>query len=459
MSYKLACNLACHAIANIFKILGLLGLLFFLNSSSILADNLGNLHQECQPKIIEVTSGVYVAVGNTRAHITLIEGDNGVIIVDTGDNIAAAERVITQFQNITQKPIAAIIYTHSHYDHTGGTRAFLNGDRTPIYARANFQAGGVKDNKLEPIDRDRTSFQHGTFIDPKEIIAVNKTWCKLPIKNGGDGFVPPNHRFTQERVSLNIAGIALELVAAPGETDDQLYVWLPDKKVLLCGDNYYRAFPNLYSIRGSYRDVKQWVHSLDKIIGEAPEYLISGHSLPITGEEKIKRIITDYRDGIDSIFEQTLTGMGRGLTPEELVAVVKLPPELATKPYLQENYGNIPWTVRGIYNHYLGWFDGNPTHLFPLSTRENATRISRLVGGKEKLWQVAQNAFTAEDYQWTLELTDYLLALGFQTGAVKELKAETLKSLAQKETNGNAKHYYLSIAQKLQHHSKILLND
>ncbi|MBP0016842.1 MAG: alkyl/aryl-sulfatase [Cyanobacteria bacterium SBLK] len=439
-----------NAIANILKLLGLLGLLFFLNSPSLLAKNLASSPRECQPEIIEVTSGVYVAVGNTRANITLIEGDDGAIVIDTGDNIETATRVLSQFREITQKPIKAIVYTHSHSDHTGGTKAFLTGDRPPIYARANFQYGRIDNRKIQQINHQRNERQHGIFLNSEENASLNKMWCKLPLENNGDGFVPPTHFFTETQLSLNIAGVALEFISAPGESQDHLYVWLPDKQVLVCGDNYYNAFPNLYAIRGSYRDPQQWSRSLDKILDRKPEYLISGHSLPIAGAEKIQRIITDYRNGIASIFEQTLAGMNRGLTPDELVEIVKLSPELAGKSYLQENYGNIPWTVRGIYSYYLGWFDGNPTHLFPLSTLEQATRITQLAGGKEQLWQATQKAFDDGDDRWALQLTDYLITLEFRGETVKQLKAKILKKLAERATNSNAHNYYLSSAKQLE---------
>ncbi|MEM9540465.1 MAG: alkyl/aryl-sulfatase [Cyanobacteria bacterium P01_E01_bin.42] len=439
-----------NAIANILKLLGLLGLLFFLNCPSLLAVNSVNSPRECQPKVLEVTSGVYVAVGNTRANITLIEGDDGAIVVDTGDDIVTATRVLAQFREVTQKPIEAIIYTHSHSDHTGGTKAFLTSDRPKIYARANFQYGKIDNRKLQQINRQRNERQHGIFLNSEENAALNKMWCKLPRENNGDGFVLPTHFFAETQLSLNIAGIALELISAPGESQDHLYVWLPNKQVLICGDNYYNAFPNLYAIRGSYRDPQQWSRSLDKILDRKPEYLISGHALPISGAEKIQRIITDYRNGIDSIFQQTLAGMNRGLTPEELIEVVKLPAELATKSYLQETYGTIPWTVRGIYNHYLGWFDGNPTHLFPLSPEKKAQKIAQLAGGKEELWQVTQKAFEDGNYQWVLQLTDYLMALEFHGENVTQLKVKTLKKLAEQELNSNAHNYYLSVAKQLE---------
>ncbi|MEM9540463.1 MAG: alkyl/aryl-sulfatase [Cyanobacteria bacterium P01_E01_bin.42] len=442
-------KLGKNAIANILKLCSLVAFFCVLNMSPIFAANLVNSYRECKPKIIEVTSGVYVAVGNTRANIVLIEGNNGVIVVDTGDSIESANRVLSQFQKITQKPVKAIIYTHSHYDHIGGTRAFVNSDRINIYARDNFKNIGTE-KQQQNIYSTRSPFQQGTFTSPEEIQSLDPIWCQFPFGAIADGFLPPNRQFSEETISLNIAGIALELIAAPGESDDQLYVWLPDKKVLLCGDNFYLRFPYLSSLRGSYQDPQQWILSLDKILDIQPNYLISGHALPISGSEKIKQTIYNYRNGIASIFEQTLAGMNRGLTPDELVKVVQLPPELAKKPYLQENFGSISWTVRGIYSHYLGWFDGNPTHLFPLSPLDNALHIARLTGGKEQLWQATREAFDDGDDRWVLELTDYLMTLEFRSEAVKKLRVQTLTKLAKQQANGNAKHYYLSSTKQLE---------
>ncbi|MBP0016843.1 MAG: alkyl/aryl-sulfatase [Cyanobacteria bacterium SBLK] len=437
-----------NAIATILKLCSWFALFFIFNTLPILAANLVNIEWECQPDIIKVTSGVYVAVGNTRANIIFIEGNNEVIAVDTGDSIDSANRVLSQFRQISRKPIKTVIYTHSHYDHIGGTRAFIKSDRINIYARDNFKIIST-DKQWQNIHSTRWPFQQGTFTSPEEIQSLNPIWCQLPFGAISDGFIPPNHQFSEEKITLNIAGLTLELIAAPGESDDQLYVWLPEQKVLLCGDNFYRSFPYLSSLRGYYQDPQQWILSLDKILTLQPKYLISGHALPISGSQKIKQTIRNYRNSIASIFEQTLAGMNRGLTPDELVQIVKLPPELAKKPYLQENFGSISWTVRGIYSHYLGWFDGNPTHLFPLSPLDNALHIARLTGGKEQLWQATREAFEDGDDRWVLQLTDYLMTLEFRTEAVKKLRVKTLKRLAKKQDNGNAKHYYLSSAEQL----------
>ncbi|MEM9540464.1 MAG: alkyl/aryl-sulfatase [Cyanobacteria bacterium P01_E01_bin.42] len=443
-------TLGKNAIVDIFKLCALVAFFCVLNISPIFAAHLTNSDRECQSDIITVTSGVYVSVGNTRANITLIEGDSGAIIVNTGDNLETAKKVLSQFQQVTQKTIQAIIYTHSYDDHIGGTLAFLANDRIPIYARDNFQKGGIIDRKIKAINRARNEMKHGFFLNPEELSSINEMWCKQEITHRVDGFVPPNHRFAQERVSLNIAGITLELVAAPGDSQDELYVWLPDKKVLLCGDNFYSSFPSLYSIRGVSRNIEHWVRTLDKILAEAPEYLIPSRSFPIIESDKIQHILTDYRNSMNFILERTLEGITQGLTIDELIEVVKLPPELVSAPYLHEKDGNIAWTVRGIYSHYLGWFDGNPTHIFPLSALEKATRIVRLAGGKEQLWQAMQTAFSHGDYQWTLQLTDYLMVLEFHTEEVKHLRAKTLRRLAERETNVSAHNYYVSSAKQLE---------
>ena len=146
-----------------------------------------------------------------------------------------------------------------------------------------------------------------------------------------------------------------------GETADALYVWLPEKKVLFSGDNFYKSWPNAYAIRGTpYRDIRSWANADDMMLKEGAEFLVPGHTRPIIGKAAVAEALTDYRDAIRFVFDKTIEGMNQGLTPDELVAYVKLPARLAEKDYLREYYGNVEWAVRAIFEGYLGWFDGNP---------------------------------------------------------------------------------------------------
>jgi uncharacterized sulfatase len=132
------------------------------------------------------------------------------------------------------------------------------------------------------------------------------------------------------------------------------------------------------------------------MLKEGAEYLVPGHTRPILVKEAVAQALADYRDAIRFVFDKTVEGINKQLTPDELVDYVKLPSHLAEKDYLGEYYGNVEWAVRAIFTGYLGWFDGNATSLFPLNPKEEAERIAKLVGGKDALLTQAQNALSSE---------------------------------------------------------------
>ena len=237
---------------------------------------------------------------------------------------------------------------------------------------------------------------------------------------------------------------------APGETDDQIYVWLPEKRVLFPGDDFYHAFPNLYAIRGvPLRRVDWWVESLEKMIAEEPDYLVPSHTRPIIGHDEVHAALQAYHDGVQSILDQTIAGMNRGLRPDELVETVKLPDELASNPYLREYYGTVEWSVRTIYDYYLGWFDGNATSLFPLSSTDRASRIAEMVGGVGPLLAVGHRALDDDDYQWAAEVADYVLSVEPDEREAQLLKADALEALGEQQISAGARNWYLSSAQWL----------
>ena len=175
------------------------------------------------------------------------------------------------------------------------------------------------------------------------------------------GPLPPTKTFSGDRLALTIAGVRLELLHTPGETNDGISVWLPDTRVLLTGDLFLKAFPNLYAIRGAApRPVMAWVGSLTGLIALGAGHVVPGHTRPILGATSARDALTAYRDGIKSVFDQTLEGMRKGERPDELVANVKLPPHLAGSPYLQEYYGTVEWSVRAIYSDHLGGSTATP---------------------------------------------------------------------------------------------------
>lgn len=414
-------------------------------------------NEEFREEVLEVADGIYVAVGFGVSPSSMIVGSDGIIIIDTMIDTASAGRAFAEFRAITDKPVTGIIFTHSHGDHIGGAAAFLGSDAPEVWARSNFGAEQDAFASAGLTIQQLRGARQGGFMLPREQRINNGIAKAYYPARGGAAFgsagaeqVVPTHTFSEPRVGIEISGVEIELVAVSGETDDALYVWLPEKNVLFSGDSFYKSWPNAYAIRGTpYRDIQGWADAMDSMLSEGAEVLVPGHTRPIIGEAGVREVLTDYRDAIRFVFDRTIEGMNDGMTPDELVDYVKLPPNLAEKDYLREYYGNVAWAVRAIFNGYLGWFDGNPSNLFPLSPRQEGRRIAQLAGGYEALLEQARSALRDGDAQWAAQLCDYLIALEPDAVESKLLKAEALENLAQALLTATGRNYYLSVAQQL----------
>jgi alkyl sulfatase BDS1-like metallo-beta-lactamase superfamily hydrolase len=400
---------------------------------------------EFRKEVIKVTDGVWVAVGFSDANSILIEGEGGSIVVDTTSDAENARAVKAEFAKLSTAPVRAIVYTHSHPDHTGGGGVFAGNDRPEILAHQLFvdRFLDVGRNGRDGGDQFGSTLPDALFINAG-------TGLEFGRHPAPTAYLAPTRTFTGDRLDLTVAGVRLQLLHTPGETRENIAVWLPDRRVLMPGDDFYKSFPALYAIRGArLRPIDQWIASLDLMIGLGADYLVPGHTRPVLGGANVRAALTMYRDGIKSILDQTLDGMKKGERPDELVQHVALPRSLAASPYLQEFYGTVAWSVRAIYADYAGWFDGNPAKLFPLPERDRAARIIDLAGGRERVISRARRALASKDFQWAAELTDYVLATDEGNVEAKRLKAAALTELGERQTSAIARNYYLSSAMYL----------
>ena len=426
-------------------------------------EDLINHTEEFRKEIIEVTEGIHVAVGFALANAIMIEGDGSNVIIDTTGTVETAQEVKDLFDSINSNPVEAIIYTHNHADHTYGATVFAE-DSTEIYAHESTgkylsRVIGI----LRPIISSRSSRMFGNVL-PREEVENNGIGPFLEIGRDGrkPGLLYPTKTFS-DKLAFTAAGIKIELYHAPGETNDQLFVWLPEKRALFPGDNFYKTFPNLYTIRGTpYRDLVGWVNSIDMMRYLEPEYLVPSHTRPLVGAKTINNLLTTYRDAIQYVHDQTIRLMNMGMEPDEIAESLILPKHLGDSPYLQEFYGSPAWSAKNVFSGYLGWFDGNPSSLKPLPKREEATNIINLAGGWEKLFQEAEQSYLNEEFQWSLQLTDYLLRMKPDDRQTQLLRQSALLALGAKESNPNSRYYYLSSARELDENYKpndILLPD
>lgn len=402
---------------------------------------------EFRKEIIEVTEGVWMSVGYSASNSAIIQGETGLILIDTHESTLAAEIVLAKYREIDQRPIHTIVLTHEHRDHISGAAVFAEGGSPEIISRP-FKDDIMGASEISQISKERGAKQFGIGLTTDERINIGLGPSERPIRGLAEGILPSTMFITDERETHFIDGVKMEFIHAPGETPETMVVWLPEKRVLFSADNYYKSFPNLYAIRGNrYRDVQLWIDSLQKMINLNAEFLVPGHTRPLIGAGLVKATLTHYRGGIKSIFDQTIAGINKGLTPRQLIETVKLPPEYVDLPYMQEFYGGVAWSVRSIFEGYLGWFDGNPTNLKPLTQMTEALKMAELAGGEDKLLEKCQQAVEAEEFQWASILADHLLMLDYEEA--RELKANALLGLAEDEANASARNWYIYCAREL----------
>ncbi len=401
-----------------------------------------------EKRLVKITDGVYQVIGVGLANTTMIEGKNGMIIVDTGDGIEEAEEHLEEFRKITDKPVSAIIYTHWHY--TVGTRAYVPEgleDSIEIWGHelvdANISANNV-DLKQTHIKKAFTQF--GLFLPPKgpdafPNLALGSYYIDFE-KGRTRGYVKPN-RTVSKACKTVIDGINVEFIPTITDTNDGLIIWLPDKGVAI-NNVLWGVFPNIGALRGDTRDPKNWINSIKELRALKPTHIIGVHGVPIFGSKESENAIEEYHDGMQFVYDQTIRGINLGLSPEDLVEFVKLPSHLKNSPILQPFYGEVANFVRGTYAYLIGWYGNDTATIHPVSKKVEAEKIINGFGGLEKVLEEAQKAYDDLEFAWSAQLITYVLKLYPDHKLARQIKANALRKLAEASPSSITRNFYLT---------------
>ncbi|MFP6654089.1 MAG: MBL fold metallo-hydrolase, partial [Myxococcota bacterium] len=340
------------------------------------------------PRLIQVSPRIHVAYAYDFANITFIEGDDGIIVIDAGWSAAAASEAIRAFaQEVSDKPIVALLYSHGHADHVGGAAAFVDaaGPNLAIYAEKSAQAV-----QLERVGPSATHFtiravaQMGLVLPAGPAGRMPSGGGKLRAASIAFRYVPATQLIDGE-TTLEIAGVRIVAIPMPSETEDQLLFWIPEEKVAFAGDIAAGALPILSTPRNERGRVPTgFIDGTERLLSLPLETLIAGHNLPTIGRAAALDSLLQYRDASQFIFDQTLRALNANLSLEQAAQFVKLPPHLANHPLLRDHYHRLPWVVKGVYTRYGGWFQGDAASLNPLAPADEAARVIELAGGPDR---------------------------------------------------------------------------
>lgn len=428
--------------------------LAFTHDADTVAARLTGHARTMEQGVYQAAEDFYVAVGYAISNMTMVVGTDGVILIDCLETEEAARQALGDLRKVSDKPIKALIYSHSHPDHISGVRGILNpseieSGQVAVYAHERLAAVKLGNPSLGLMPPLRLAYTFGLDLDRGP-----EGWVEAGLGPqtvaGTIGFLPPTTVF-HGSLDIRVAGITLQLREAPSESDDEIVIWFPDRGVLHVADVIQgESLPNLYPLRGAVRDVWQWIRAVDLLRGFDAQVLIFGHGRPLTGQDEVRDMLLAYRDAMQYIHDQTVRLMARGLTPDELVEVVAaLPPRLRAHPWLGEFYGTVKQTVRQIYANYFGWFEGDPAFLDPLPRRERSARYVAAMGGRDAVVATATQAHADGDFRWAAEILTHVLRLDPDDRPARQLKADALRQLGYQASNPIWRNNYLMAAKEI----------
>lgn len=380
------------------------------------------LQESAQTEAHKITDNIYYASGFGNTFLVVTEDGN--VVIDTSlSRTAAAHKAL--LDKVDARAPEYIVVTHAHGDHIGGVATWKGANTKVVMQEAAIEFLHYQ-NRLKGFFNRRNAAQFGldlSQLDAAEFNPGNYS-AKIPVdKTFSDAY------------SFKLGELSFDVISMPSETHDAIAVWIPERKAVFVGDLFYRAFPNLYTLRGTKpRWALDYVRSLDKVIALKPEVVIPSHGQPIFGEEDIVSALGQYRDAILFLHDAVVAGMNAGKSVDTLVAEISMPEHLQ----IPEIYGQVDWSIRGIYQGYAGWFDGNPSTMLGIDTATASGELVELAGGADAITKRALQLLDQGEWQQALSLADVVLSVEPSNQAANRIKADIFKQKLTGTKNFNA---------------------
>jgi alkyl sulfatase BDS1-like metallo-beta-lactamase superfamily hydrolase len=410
--------------------------------------------------LFELAPGVYQLRGFDISNMHVIEGADGILVVDPLISAETATAALALYrEHRGERPVTGLIYTHSHVDHFGGSRGILSPReakerRVPILAPAGFLHHAVSENVFAGTAMARRAgYMYGALLGNA---ADGQLGSGIGQTNslGSITLLPPTREIGATGKEEVVDGVRFTFQLTPGtEAPAEMNFHLPERDALCIADNAVRSMHNVLTPRGALvRDPRRWARHLDEAIelfGDRSEVLFAGHHWPCWGRERIVGLLEKQRDLYAYLHDQTLRLLNKGHTGAEIAELIELPPGLAREWHCRGYYGSVSHNVKAIYQRYMGWFDGNPAHLWEHPPVEQARRYVDFMGGAEAVLKRARVSFEEGDYRWVAEVVNHVVFAEPENREARELQADALEQLGYGAENATWRNFFLMGAKEL----------